>query len=578
MKPNFSVVLIARNEAKTLPRLLESLKDFQARGGEVILVDTGSTDATVAVARSFGVQVTEVGDRFRRVITGIEADAINAKFLIKGEEPVVLKSDSLFDYSSSRNYAASLASNDVIAMPDCDEAYIALDINAINALIADGVQQFEYEFVFSFDEYGNPAIAFRHCKFYDRRVLSWAGIVHEILQGAAKRLYVDEHTIKLGHWQNHETDRSGYLKGLALDCFENPENDRNSHYFGREMIWAGRVRSGLLELEHHMLMLKWPAERAQSSIFRGDAFLTIGEDSHGLTAYHTAINIDGDRRTAWIRLAEYYFRKNEPKRVITYASAALTITQGGFYAEDSAHYRHTPHELLYWAFWYVGDKEESARHFALAQSFMPNHPKYLHDQRFYEVLPMVSIMLPQLGRPEGFKRACESVKKLIYPEESIELLVEEGEGTVPNKVAKMYKAAKGDWIVFASNDIEFTPESLMLALNHAKETGQKLVAFNTGVVSADEGNICEHFIIHRELIEKIGGEIFDTRYWHVGVDNLLWARAKKLDQATRSDDAIVHHYHFSTGKATYDKVYQMGWSKADEDRARLKEDLALLSA
>jgi glycosyltransferase involved in cell wall biosynthesis len=53
MSNTLSVVLITLNEAANLPRTLAS-----ARGlGEIIAVDSGSTDATVEIARSFGARV-----------------------------------------------------------------------------------------------------------------------------------------------------------------------------------------------------------------------------------------------------------------------------------------------------------------------------------------------------------------------------------------------------------------------------------------------------------------------------------------------------------------------------------------
>lgn len=49
-----SACLIAKNEALTLPKCLESL---QGAADEIILVDTGSTDHTVEIAKSFGCKV-----------------------------------------------------------------------------------------------------------------------------------------------------------------------------------------------------------------------------------------------------------------------------------------------------------------------------------------------------------------------------------------------------------------------------------------------------------------------------------------------------------------------------------------
>src|ERR1035437_5050967 len=123
MSVNFSVVLICRNEAKTLPRLLKSLEEFQKRDGEIILLDNGSTDNTPNIARSLGCKVTEVGDRFLTTIDADLAEKINTRFVIENEPPIVKVGDKLFDYSASRNFAATLASNDMVSCPDCDEQF-----------------------------------------------------------------------------------------------------------------------------------------------------------------------------------------------------------------------------------------------------------------------------------------------------------------------------------------------------------------------------------------------------------------------------------------------------------------------
>jgi glycosyltransferase involved in cell wall biosynthesis len=57
-----SLVMIVRNEQENLPRCLESVSGL---GDEIIVVDTGSTDRTIEIARSFGARVFDfpwVGD------------------------------------------------------------------------------------------------------------------------------------------------------------------------------------------------------------------------------------------------------------------------------------------------------------------------------------------------------------------------------------------------------------------------------------------------------------------------------------------------------------------------------------
>jgi glycosyltransferase involved in cell wall biosynthesis len=55
---NLSVVIITFNEEANLARTLESVKSLVADGkGEIIIVDSGSTDRTVEIAKSFGAKV-----------------------------------------------------------------------------------------------------------------------------------------------------------------------------------------------------------------------------------------------------------------------------------------------------------------------------------------------------------------------------------------------------------------------------------------------------------------------------------------------------------------------------------------
>jgi (heptosyl)LPS beta-1,4-glucosyltransferase len=56
MKPQLSVVVLCKDEAARLPRFFEALKTFRLRY-EVLLVDSGSRDASVALARRAGARV-----------------------------------------------------------------------------------------------------------------------------------------------------------------------------------------------------------------------------------------------------------------------------------------------------------------------------------------------------------------------------------------------------------------------------------------------------------------------------------------------------------------------------------------
>jgi len=749
-KPKFDIVVIAKNEALTLPRLVNSVKEFMDRGGNFYVLDTGSTDNTIEVAKGLGCKVEAVGDEFRINIDKELADKINSKFVVEGELPVVKEGDSLFDFASARNYIADFPENDMIATPDCDEIYTKLDIDKLDEVIASGVEQLEYEFVFSHDGLGNPIIKFRHCKFYNRKKLKWNGVIHEVLAGDAQKMYLGEDIIKLEHYQNENTNRTGYLKGLAVDCYNNPENDRNSHYFAREMFYnGGRYKSAIKEFLNHISMNRWVTEAAQSMLYIGDSYRALGDFDNMMLWWAKSIEKEV-RREPLMRFAEYYIGKKMYPQAIAYCEAALTVTQLPFYSNHQPYYEHVPHEILYLAYWWVGNREKSKEHYLKALSFSPTNPKYIADGKFYNneftgeryipginrpdmevehlarynfaarytkdkivldaacgagygkdilmagtyygvdiapeidcihedlekgvsldikpdvvvsfetiehledptnflqwvkdnsklfifsipvnmpsefhkkvysveqikeligaffpfvefyeqnlgeitkessnpkyivgiastkerVNPKISFVIPTLGREEGLKRCIDSIKALNYPQDKIEIIVKqdsfEDRIGVPKLVKQGYEESTGDWIVFASNDTEFTPESI----NEALIDGDGgYVAFNTGTVYPDEGNINEHFMIRRDIVKKIG-EIFDTDFFHCGCDNLLWAKMKKLGIAKRSERSVVNHYHFAKENGgKWDKVYELAYSMKDADRALLKEKLAQL--
>lgn len=573
MKPKFSIVVIARNEEQTLPRLLASLNEFIIRGGEVIVLDTGSQDQTANVAKSFGCKVFEVGKRFVVNLTQSEVNALNRKFVVGDDQPVISDKDSrsLFDYASARNYAASLAENNMISMPDCDEIFTSLDIDYVNNLINEGFEQLEFNFVFSHDEFGNEVIKFIQCKFYDRTKLEWKGIIHEVLSGEAKRTLMEESKFKIEHYQNERTDRRHYLRGLAIDCYKNPDNDRNSHYFARELLYTGRYKSAIKEFERHISMNRWVQERAQSMIFVGDCYGHLNRPELQVMWYNKAFYTDNTRREALLKLARFYQHNKNPQSAVCYATAALEIPYHGYYGNQATHYTYEPHEILYWGYGWMGNIAKAREHFMEAYRYAPQKEDYARDAQYY--FPKISFVIPHLLREEGLVKCLTSINNLNYPKFLIETIIIEGQESVPEKVSEGLAASSGEWVCYAANDIEFHPDSVLAAIELTDRYG--LIAFNTGELLPDEGNICEHFIIKKDLVEAIGGEIFSTKMNHVGVDNLLWAKCSKLGQAVRCKEAIVYHHHFSKG-ADWDEVYEKGWASKDIDRQILTQELSTI--
>jgi glycosyltransferase involved in cell wall biosynthesis len=389
--PKFSVVLIARNGTKTLPRLFASLADFKAHGGEIVIVDNGSTDNTVEFARSFGCVVHEERvDKFYHITSADTAGAINALFVAGSDPQVIKEGDIVFNSSAARNYAVSKCSNDWVAMPDCDEVLTVLDVEALNQRISQGnASRLEYEFVQAHDQAGEPTMQFRQTKFYDRTKYHWSpeSFIHEVIvpigTDNSAPLYVGPSFLKVDHWQDLQVNRSHNLGALSMLCYLSPRNARNSHYFARELFYARRYASAIREFNRHITMNDWLTERAQSEIYKGDCFMGLGHIKDALNSWNQAFLLDGTRREPLMRLARYFYGRGDHHKTAAYAAAALAIPRQGNYMENEDNYRQGPHELLYVSLWHLGDRRESKYHWKQAIDYQPKNPKFLHDGQFY---------------------------------------------------------------------------------------------------------------------------------------------------------------------------------------------------
>lgn len=100
--PRLSLCMIVKNEEEYLPRCLSSLKGFV---DEIIIVDTGSTDRTIGIAKGYGA----------KVINHVWED----------------------DFSKARNVYLDNATGDWILMLDADEVIAESDLKKIREIIKD---------------------------------------------------------------------------------------------------------------------------------------------------------------------------------------------------------------------------------------------------------------------------------------------------------------------------------------------------------------------------------------------------------------------------------------------------------
>lgn len=404
-KPLFDVCCIMRNAERTLPRLFDSLTEFQRRGGEVIIADTGSTDRSVEIARERGATVHEAGERFRKTIDAELAEAINARFVVEGEPAIVTAGSKLFHFSEARNWCASMAHNDWVSWIDSDEAFVRLDIDRINEYCRKDLGHLEYNFCYAWQrppdpnnpsDFGIPAVEFVQSKMYRRLRMQWVGAIHELVSplpspepGGLAAECMPREVLYLGHWQVPSDHRSCYLPGLGWDAWmketddPNDSKDRQWHYLGRELMYWNRPRSAIKVLMEHIDMHKWPAERAQSMTFIGDCYGMLGDTEKQCQWYHNAFHTDPTRREPLIKMARCYTSANNMHAAAAYAAAALEIPWHPFYANDVRMYRAEPYALRSHARGWIGNVAGAGEDLLQALRFEPFNPDLVFRTKYY---------------------------------------------------------------------------------------------------------------------------------------------------------------------------------------------------
>ncbi len=143
-----SACMIVKNEEELLPDCLASIRDWV---DEIIVVDTGSTDRTAEIARSFGAKV------YHHPWEG--------------------------DFSKARNQSLSYASGEWIFIIDADERMFAEDIPPLQKLLRDRRAQVISINVYNVYGDAEESVTFLPSTRFFRRSLGlrYEGIVHNVL-------------------------------------------------------------------------------------------------------------------------------------------------------------------------------------------------------------------------------------------------------------------------------------------------------------------------------------------------------------------------------------------------------------
>ena len=371
----FSIAIIARNGGKTLPTLFESLKHFIKAGGEVVLVDTGSTDNTREIAAAAGCKVFE--KRFDVLIDLDDVATINQRLCVNNDAPILKLGDTYFNFAAARNFAAAQCSNDYVLAVDCDCIVRSLNWEKLNTIIkTNAADVYEGDYDFGGGLFLSCILA------YNRKVAKYTGVCHEVLDGYKTHGIISDNIYKLQH-RNDDKPRGQYLTALAHQWYYNQTDPRSTHYLGKLLFYSGRFFSAAEILSAHVKMADaWLPERSESAILTGHC-LWRQKQAHCTEWWLLAFELYPHRRAPLIALAEFYKLHKNWTKVAAYASAALEIPWNTEYVNNINHYTHVAYGLRYLARYNSGaDLKGAADDFFKAYEIAPD--VYAGDKHLFE--------------------------------------------------------------------------------------------------------------------------------------------------------------------------------------------------
>ena len=341
-----AVYTIAKNEEQFVERWAKSAEDADYR----FILDTGSTDGTVSLAISLGVETAVV--------------SVNP-----------------WRFDDARN--ASLA-----LLPDDIDMCIALDMDEV--LVPGWRQELEkikpettrprYQYTWSWNG-DKPGLQYGGDKIHARHGYRWKHPVHEVIT-ADRLTEVQEWTkLEIHHFPDHTKSRGQYFPLLELAVQEQPWDDRNSYYLGREYCYHQMWDKAAPELKRYLELptAKWPAERAAAM-----RWLAKAEPQSTRMWLEKAISEDPGRRESIVDLANYFYHQGDPQNCYWRALDALKITEKplDYLCEEFA-WGALPYDLAAISAWNLGFKDEALEYGTKALELAPNDIRLARNLEFY---------------------------------------------------------------------------------------------------------------------------------------------------------------------------------------------------
>lgn len=339
------VYAICKNEEKFVDRWYEAIKDADG----IYVLDTGSTDNTVKKLKSHNITVKS------EIITPWRFDVARNKSLDMIPEDM-----------------------DICVCLDLDEIMMDGWKQKINDAWTDNTDRLRYVYNWYIDDDGNPKVTYYADKIHKRHGFKWVNPVHEILEFNTSEIQTYTDDLIINHYPDRTKSRSSYLPLLELAVKENPNNDRNVHYLGREYMYYERWNEAIDMLIKHLSLKSatWKDERCASMRFISRCYQNLGRYEEAKMWLNKAMLEAPYLRDSFVETALLYYHLEDYENVIKYANQALKIKNNGkSYVNEIFSYDETTNDLLSIAYFYLGDVDNAIKNAKKAIKINPNNTR-----------------------------------------------------------------------------------------------------------------------------------------------------------------------------------------------------------
>ena len=352
-KYKICVYAICKNEEKYVDTWYNSVKEAD----KIFVLDTGSSD--------------------------------NTYNLLKDKDKVIIKREVIspwrFDTARNRSLDMVDKDTDICVCIDLDEVLLPGWRRLLEEVWKEDTTRALYTYNWRLEN-EIPLVSFYLDKIHSRNGYRWTHPVHEVLTPDIEEKKIIIKDIILNHYPDPEKSRSNYLPLLEMFVNEDPEDDRNMHYLGREYMYYKRYNAAIDTLIRHLNLKSatWKDERAASMRFIGRCYSYLERYDEAILWYKKAIKEAPYLRDAYVELALLYYNLNDYNKVIYYTNKALNIKDKNMtYINEIFSWDSTIYDIRSIAFYYMGKYKASLKNINIAIT-MNDDERLLNNKKIIE--------------------------------------------------------------------------------------------------------------------------------------------------------------------------------------------------